>query len=133
MSWFFSAVTPLSFSQYQIAPAVRATYHLGLQKNLDLYPLAFGGPVFARAKIELDDGSASYVGSDTGVQVGVGVGLSYFVAESFFVGFEARYRYARGTYAYEIQTGNGRAVYEGSGGSWSLSGFNVMFALGYRL
>ena len=132
--WFFSAVTPFSFGQYQIAPSVRASYHLDLKKkNLDFYPLIFGGPVFARAHIDFDDGSASYVATDTGFQIGAGAGLNYFVTDRIFVGLEARFRYAKGTYAYELRSGNDRVFDRGSGSSWSLTGLNVMFAFGYRL
>ncbi len=131
--WFFSAITPFNFSQYQIVPSVRASYHLDLkQKHLDFYPLLFGGPVFARASIEFDDGSASYVATDTGFQVGAGAGINYFVTERFFVGAEARLRYARGTYSYELRSGNDRVFEKGNGDSWSLTGLNLVFAAGYR-
>lgn len=131
--WFFSAVTPFSFGQYQIAPSVRASYHLDLKKkNLDLYPLIFGGPVFARAHIDFDDGSASYVATDTGFQIGAGAGLNYFVTDHVFIGLEARFRYAKGTYSYTLKSGNDRVFDRGSGDSWSLTGLNLMFAAGYR-
>ncbi len=131
--WFFSAVTPFSFSQNQIAPSVRASYHLDLKtKNLDFYPLLFGGPVFARASIEFDDGSASYVATDTGFQIGAGAGINYFVTERFFLGAEARLRYAKGSYSYELRSGNGRTFDKGNGDSWSLTGLNIVFAAGYR-
>ncbi|CAN5843428.1 hypothetical protein BH11MYX4_BH11MYX4_15090 [soil metagenome] len=132
--WFFSAVTPFSFGQYQIAPSVRASYHIDLKKkNLDLYPLIFGGPVFARAHIDFDDGSASYVATDTGFQIGAGAGLNYFVTERVFIGLEARFRYAKGTYSYELRSGNDRVFDKGNGDSWSLTGLNLMFAAGVRL
>ena len=132
--WAFNALTPFNYSQHQITPSVRASYHLDLKKkNLDVYPLLFAGPVFARSSIELDDGSASYVGKDTGFQVGVGAGLAYFVSDRFSVGLEARYRHARGTYEYELRTGNDRTYDRGNAGTWSLSGLNVMFAFGVRL
>ena len=131
--WFFSAVTPFNFGQYQIAPSLRASYHLDLKKkNLDFYPLLFGGPVFARAHIDFDDGSASYVATDTGFQIGAGAGINYFVGERFFVGAEARLRYAKGTYTYELRSGNDRLFDKGNGDSWSLTGLNLVFAAGYR-
>jgi hypothetical protein len=132
--WLLNAATPFRFSQSEIAPSIRATYHLDLKhKNLDVYPIVFAGPVFARSTIELKDSSASYIGKDTGFQVGVGVGLSYFVADRFSIGLEGRYRHARGTYTYELNDGNGRTFDGGSGSTWSLSGLNVVLALGFRL
>lgn len=134
--WFFSAVTPLDFSHRQIWPQARASYHLGLKsaKHLDLYPFVGLGPVFARSEISVDSGAARYVGTDTSIGVNFGAGASLFVAGPVFVGGEARIRYAAGDYNYRLESGDGTRTYDrGSVETWSLTGIDVLVAVGVRL
>jgi hypothetical protein len=134
--WLFSAVTPLEFSQRQISPQARAGYHLALKgaKNLDVYPFVSVGPVFARAEISVDNGLARYVGTDTGIGVALGAGISYFVAGPLFLGGEGRIRYAAGEYTYKLESGDGSRTYDkGSVDSWSLTGIDILLAIGVRV
>jgi hypothetical protein len=131
--WLLNTVTPLSFSHTQLSLSVRGTYHLGLAKNLDVYPLVTAGPTIARSSVKLDDGSGEYRGRDTGITVGAGGGINYFLADHFFLGGEARLRYGRGTYSYELVAGNNmQTLTEGSVQTWSLTGLDISLAAGVR-
>lgn len=134
--WFFSAVTPLDFSHRQIWPQARASYHIGVKsaKNLDIYPFVGLGPVFARSEVSVDDGAARYVGKDTSIGVNFGGGINFFVADPVFIGGEARIRYAAGEYEYKLESGDGSRTYDrGSVDTWSLTGIDVLVAVGVRL
>lgn len=134
--WFFSAVTPLEFSQRQIWPQARASYHLGFPsaKTIDLYPFVAVGPIFARSEVSVDNGIARYVGTDTSIGVSAGAGASIFVAGPLFIGGEGRLRYARGSYSYRLESGDGSVAYDsGSVDTWSLTGLDVLLAIGVRL
>ena len=134
--WLFSATTPIDFSHRQIWPQARASYHLGLKgaKHLDFYPFVGLGPVFARSEISIDNGAARYIGTDTSIGVNFGAGASLFVAGPLFVGGEARIRYAAGDYNYRLESGDGTRTYDrGSVETWSLTGVDVLVAVGVRL
>jgi hypothetical protein len=133
--WLFSAVTPLEFTHQQISPQARASYHLALgrSKNLDFYPLVTGGPVLARSTVGVDGGAATYRGTDTAIGVAAGVGFSLFIAGPVFLGGEGRLRYARGTYSYELVSGDERTFARGEVDSWSLSGLEIIAGLGVRI
>ncbi|MBX3205838.1 MAG: hypothetical protein KF764_12265, partial [Labilithrix sp.] len=134
--WLFSALTPLDFSHRQIWPQARASYHLGVKsaKNLDVYPFVGVGPVFARSQISVDNGAARYVGTDTSIGVNFGGGINFFIAGPVFLGGEARIRYAAGDYEYKLESGDGSRTFDrGSVDTWSLTGVDVLVALGVRL
>lgn len=134
--WLFSAATNLDFGHRQIWPQARASYHLGLTSNkkVDFYPFVGLGPVFARSEISVDDGVARYVGKDTAIGLNFGAGLNFFVAEPFFIGGEARVRWAAGEYTYRLESGDGTRTYDkGSVDTWSLSGIDVLVSAGVRL
>lgn len=134
--WLFSAITPLDFSHRQIWPQARASYHIGVKsaKNLDIYPFVGLGPVFARSEISVDNGAARYVGTDTSIGVNFGGGINFFVAGPVFIGGEARIRYAAGEYDYRLESGDGSRTYDrGSVDTWSLTGIDVLVAVGVRL
>lgn len=135
--WTFSAATPMDFSQRHIWPEARASYHFGLPraKNLDLYPFLGLGPVFARSQLNVDNGAAKYVGTDTAVGINMGFGASYFPTNGpFFVGGEGHLRYAGGSYDYRLESGDRSRVYDkGAVGDWSLAGIDVLLALGVRI
>lgn len=131
--WLVNTITPLEFSQSQVTVTGRASYHMAIGKRVDLYPMMMVGPTFARASIKLDDGSADYLGKDTAISVGAGAGVNFFFGDTFFIGAEARARFARGTYSYEVIAGNERQkLAEGSYDTWSRTGIDFVGALGAR-
>jgi hypothetical protein len=135
--WTFSAATPINYSEAHLFPQARASYHLGMKRfsNLDLYPFIGTGPVFAKSKIGIDNGAARYIGSDTGVGLDLGMGANMFFGKSpFFAAAEGHLRYAGGTYAYRLDSGDGtRSFDRGAVSTWNMSGIDVLLALGVRL
>ena len=125
--------TPLSFTQRQLSFEGRATYHMGLPKvgGLDFYPLLTAGFIVSRSSLTVGD-SSEYRASDVAPSIGFGAGASYFFAGRFFVGAEARFRYAAGTYSYELASGPARPFDRGGVDTWSASTVDLSVAIGAR-
>jgi hypothetical protein len=134
--WALNAITPFEFGQRQISLWGRASYHIDIKgkigQRLDVYPFAMVGPTFASASLRFDDSGTEYRGSDTAIAIGGGAGVNFFIAGPLFVGGEARARYARGTYRYELVSGNEETIAEGQASSWSMTGVDIMLAFGAR-
>lgn len=85
----------------------RLGYHFrlegGNQDKVDLYGVLLGGVMEARTLRVTPE--FRYEGRGRGPAVGVGVGGSYFLSSRFFVGGEARLRFATGTYALSLTRG----------------------------
>ena len=77
-----------------------------------------------------EDGAAEYRASDTAIAIGAGV--SFFVAGPVFIGGEARARYTRGVYRYELVSGSEQTISEGRASSWSMTGVDITLAVGAR-
>lgn len=133
--WTFSGAVPMEFSQRQVWPNARASYHLGVTnaKNLDFYPVVALGPVFARSTVEVGGGLSRYTGTDTTLGVSMGAGLSWFIDKRWFVGGEAKIRYAAGTYDYALSSGSARTFDRGASENWSLNGIDGTIVVGARL
>ncbi|MFL5354858.1 hypothetical protein [Archangium sp.] len=85
----------------------RLGYHFSLegknQDRVDLYGVLLGGVMEARTTRSAPE--FRYEGRGRGPAVGVGVGGSYFLSSRFFVGAEARLRFATGSYALTLTRG----------------------------
>lgn len=73
-----------------------------------------------------------YRASDTAPSVGFGAGASYFFTDHVFVAVEARFRYAAGSYSYELASGNARAFDRSGIDTWSASTVDTSGAIGAR-
>ena len=127
------SATPLEFSQRQLALEGRVSYHMALPKvrNLDFYPLLTAG---LRRLSVVDHGwreqRVSCLGRRAGL--GFGAGASYFFADRFFVGAEARFRYAAGSYSYELASGPAKPFDKTGIDTWNTSTVDLAFAFGAR-
>jgi len=127
------SATPLEFSQRQLALEGRVSYHMALPKvrNLDFYPLLTAGFVVSRSSITVGENS-EYRASDVAPAIGFGAGASYFFADRFFVGAEARFRYAAGSYSYELASGPAKPFDKTGIDTWNTSTVDLAFAFGAR-
>jgi hypothetical protein len=135
--WLLNTITPLEFGQRQISLWARAGYHIEIKgkgmEKFDIFPFVMAGPTFANSYVRLDNGAAEYRGTDRAIAVGAGLGANLFVAGPVFVGGEARVRYATGVYNYELVSGSSqRTIAEGSVTHWSMTGLDLMLAMGVR-
>lgn len=129
------AITNLDWSSRYLAPSARVSYHFeipgqGLDK-LDLYGVGLLGIVRASTSLASNDGSIRFTGTDTGLSFGLGAGANYFVTDFFFVGGEARLRYAAGAYSWVAEAG--RWTFTDDQNRWSRSGLSVNLFAGIRL
>ena len=126
------SATPLEYTQRQLSLEGRVSYHMGLPKvrQLDFYPLLTAGFVVSRSTISVGD--SEYRASDLSPAVGFGAGASYFFADRFFVGAEARFRYATGSYSYELASGPGKPFDKTGIDTWNTSTVDLAFAFGAR-
>ncbi|MEA2747724.1 MAG: hypothetical protein QOI41_1867 [Myxococcales bacterium] len=137
LDYFFCGTTcsstPLAFSQKQLAFEGRVSYHLAVPHapRVDIYPLITAGFISSRASIKVGDNS-EYRASDVTPTVSFGAGASYFFAERFFVGAEARFRYAAGSYSYELASGPAKPFDHTGVDRWSSSTVDLAVAVGAR-
>ncbi|MDB4933420.1 MAG: hypothetical protein JWP87_392 [Labilithrix sp.] len=137
LDYFFCGTTcsstPLAFTQRQLAVEARLSYHLEPPKigRVDLYPLLTAGFMVSRSSITVGDNS-EYRASDVAPTIGFGAGASYFFTDRFFVAAEARFRYAAGTYAYELASGPAREFDRSGIDTWSASTVDLAAAVGAR-
>jgi hypothetical protein len=126
------SATPLEFTQRQLSLEGRVSYHMALPKvrQLDFYPLLTAGFVVSRSSIDV--GGSEYRASDLAPAVGFGAGASYFFADRFFVGAEARFRYATGSYSYELASGPAKPFDKTGIDTWNTSTVDLGFAFGAR-
>lgn len=135
--YFFCGTTcsnaPLSLSQRQLSFEGRISYHLAPPKvgGVDFYPLVTAGFIHSRSTITVGDNS-EYRASDIAPSIGFGAGASYFFADRFFVGAEARFRYAAGTYSYELASGRERVFDRTGVDTWNASTVDLAVAFGAR-
>ena len=124
---------PLAFTQRQLSFEGRVSYHLSVPKvpRVDVYPLATAGLMSSRSSIKVGSNS-EYRGSDLTPTVSFGAGASYFFAERFFVGAEARFRYAAGSYSYELASGPAKSFDRSGVDRWSASTVDLSVAVGAR-
>ncbi|RKH05880.1 hypothetical protein D7V97_23285, partial [Corallococcus sp. CA053C] len=133
------ALTGFDISDRYITPHARLTYHFlppAMRKRpteLDLYGLFLAGVTLSTQTITgtVQGVSVDYQGTGAGLSLGVGAGAKLFFKERFFVGGEARLRYARGTYDYEEEVGG--SVFSGVDEDWSQSGLSLLVFAGLRL
>lgn len=137
--WGLSALTPISIGERYLTPMARASYHftvpaLKLAHKLDLFGSLGVGLTFASVNVDADDGTFGALASSTAFTIAPGVGGNYFVNPNFFVGAEARFRVASGTYEYTFREGSTDTTYvfQEDETQWSLTGLSVNFFLGYR-
>jgi opacity protein-like surface antigen len=133
--WSVDSKTPLDLTQHHNFPQARASYHLGWKnvKQLDLYPMLAIGAIFASSTVDVDHGAAQYRASDAAAAVTMGGGASYAIAGRVFVGGEARVRYGGGSYEYTLASGSPRTFDRDAVSNWSVSGLDLLFAVGARL
>ena len=136
--WGFSALTPVSISQWEVFPSARAAYHAPLKfPHLDGYAFAGLGPVFAHSTVGFSSGNArvEYTGDGVGIGLYGGVGAHYMIYKSLFLGAEASLRYGEGDYSYKLTAGtpdSSTVISSGHESSWSLSGLALNFHVGMR-
>lgn len=110
----------------------RLSYHFSLegrnQDKVDLYGVLLGGVMEARIIRRAPE--FRYEGRGRGPAVGVGVGGSYFLSPRFFVGGEARLRFATGSYALALTRGSYAFAPEDS--RWTRLGPSTVFFAGAR-
>lgn len=125
--------TPLAFTQRQLSFEGRLSYHLSVPKvsRVDVYPLVTAGLMSSRASIKVGSNS-EYRASDLTPTVSFGAGASYFFAERFFVGAEARFRYAAGSYSYELASGPAKSFDHSGVDRWNASTVDLAVAVGAR-
>jgi hypothetical protein len=135
--YFFCGTTcsssPLSFTQKQLSFEGRVSYHLAPPKmsNVDFYPLVTAGFIVSRSSLTVGDNS-EYRASDVAPSVGFGAGASYFFGDRFFAAAEARFRYAAGTYSYELASGPEKPFDKSGVDTWSMSTVDLAVAFGAR-
>lgn len=124
---------PLAFTQKQLSFEGRVSYHLSVPNvpRVDVYPLVTAGLMSSRSSIKVGDNS-EYRASDLTPTVSFGAGASYFFAERFFVGAEARFRYAAGSYSYELASGPAKAFDHSGVERWNASTVDLAVAVGAR-
>lgn len=136
LDYFFCGTTcssvPLSFTQRQVSLEARLSYHLALPqvKHVDFYPLVTAGFMVSRSSLSVE--GSEYRASDVAPSVGFGAGASYFFTDQIFVAAEARFRYAAGTYSYELASGNERPFDRSGVDTWSASTVDLSGAIGAR-
>jgi hypothetical protein len=125
--------TPLEFTQRQLSFEGRISYHLSVPKvaRVDVYPLATAGLMSSRSSIKVGSNS-EYRASDLTPTISFGAGASYFFAERFFVGAEARFRYAAGSYSYELASGPAKSFDHSGVDRWNASTVDLAVAVGAR-
>ena len=123
---------PLSFSQKQLSFDARASWHLRVPKvaRVDLYPLITAGFMVSRSSVTV--GNSEYRASDVAPSVGFGAGASYFFTDRIFAGAEARFRYAAGSYSYELASGAPKAFDRSNVTAWNASTVDLAVAVGTR-
>lgn len=131
--WLFGELSGATFTQFMLAPQGRLTWHFPAAKDLDVYALVAGGPVYAKSKVVLDGERATYRGRDDSFGIAAGVGLDFFVAGPLFVGAEGRGRFARGTYSYTLESGTEQSFDRTLVQGWHLIGIEALFSIGLRL
>lgn len=111
----------------------RLGYHFSLegssQDKVDLYGVLLGGVMEARTTHRAPD--YRYEGRGRGPAFGLGVGGSYFLSSRFFVGAEARLRFASGSYALSLTRGTYAFTREDS--HWLRLGPSTVLFAGARL
>lgn len=111
----------------------RLGYHFSLegrnQDRVDLYGVLLGGVMEARITRRAPE--FRYEGRGRGPAIGVGVGGSYFLTSRFFVGAEARLRFATGSYALSLTRGTYAFTPEDS--HWVRLGPSTVLFAGARL
>ena len=134
---FFCGTTcssaPLAFTQRQLSFEGRVSYHLSVPKvsRVDVYPLVTAGLMSSRSSIKVGSNS-EYRASDLTPTISFGAGASYFFAERFFVGAEARFRYAAGSYSYELASGPAKSFDHSGVDRWNASTVDLAVAVGAR-
>jgi hypothetical protein len=125
--------TPLAFTQRQLSFEGRVSYHLSVPKvsRVDVYPLVTAGLMSSRSSIKVGSNS-EYRASDLTPTISFGAGASYFFAERFFVGAEARFRYAAGSYSYELASGPAKSFDHSGVDRWNASTVDLAVAVGAR-
>jgi hypothetical protein len=125
--------TPLAFTQRQLSFEGRLSYHLSVPKvsRVDVYPLVTAGLMSSRSSIKVGSNS-EYRASDLTPTISFGAGASYFFAERFFVGAEARFRYAAGSYSYELASGPAKSFDHSGVDRWNASTVDLAVAVGAR-
>jgi opacity protein-like surface antigen len=124
---------PYSLSQRQLSFEGRVSYHLSVPKvaRMDIYPLITAGFMVSRSSINVG-GNSEYRASDVAPSVGFGAGASYFFTDRIFVGAEARFRYAAGSYSYELASGQAKAFDHSGVTAWNSSTVDLALAVGTR-
>jgi opacity protein-like surface antigen len=124
---------PYSLSQRQLSFEGRVSYHLSVPKvaRMDIYPLITAGFMVSRSSINVG-GNSEYRASDVAPSVGFGAGASYFFTDRIFVGAEARFRYAAGSYSYELASGQARSFDRSGVSAWNASTVDLALAVGTR-
>lgn len=123
----------MNYRANRFAPLARVGYHFEVpgkrRDEVDLYALAFGGPIWVG--LEIEDPGAGTVAQlrDRSFVVGGGMGAKFFFTESLFFGGEARARYGQGTYALTA----GEYAPREEEASWSVTGVGVLFFAGLRI
>jgi hypothetical protein len=127
-SWWDRYLNPMGRVSFHFQPPAKQARQL---EKVDLYAVVMAGPVLIERGAESADRSVSFVGTDTSLAVGLGVGANYFLSGPLFVGGELRARYAAGRYAWTVRAGQYQL--SDSESTWSLSGVNLRFFAGLRL
>ncbi len=136
LDYFFCGTTcssvPLSFTQRQVSLEARLSYHLAPTRtgHIDFYPLVTAGFMVSRSSVSVD--GSEYRASDVAPSVGFGAGASYFFTDRIFVAAEARFRYAAGTYSYELASGPAKQFERSGIDTWSASTVDLSGAIGAR-
>lgn len=136
LDYFFCGTTcssvPLSFTQRQVSLEARISYHLAPTKtgHIDFYPLMTAGFMVSRSSVSVE--GSEYRAADVAPSVGFGAGASYFFTDTIFVAAEGRFRYAAGTYTYELASGNERPFDRSGIDTWSASTVDLSGAIGAR-
>ena len=110
----------------------RLSYHLSTPQmpNVDLYPIATAGFVYARSSLTIGD--AEYRASKLAPTVAFGIGASWFLTKRFFVAGEARLRFAAGEYGYELESGHPQAFDRSKVNEWTATTIDLGLAAGAR-
>ncbi|NOU26621.1 MAG: hypothetical protein HOO96_01840, partial [Polyangiaceae bacterium] len=119
-------VVGVDYNERHFTALARGTYHVGVAKRVDLYPLVVLGPTFGTNSLRFR--GLEVDGHGFGATFGVGVGVNAFLTDSLFLGGEAQLRYARGVYAYSNNI-DGKTY---ASDTWNNSGITLQVTLGLR-